>query len=64
MTAGRMLSLAETAARLGASPEAVTALLQQGKLQGTHLGGGQWRISEESIEAFVQDQRRRNAALQ
>jgi excisionase family DNA binding protein len=64
MTAGRMPSLPEAAMRLGVSADAVAALLQQGELKGTHLGGGQWRVSEQSIAEFVQAQRRRSAGLQ
>jgi|YNPNPStandDraft_1061719.scaffolds.fasta_scaffold68488_2 excisionase family DNA binding protein len=55
---GTLLSLAETASRLGATTEIVRYLISEGELRGHRLAG-QWCVFERDLEYFLAHWRER-----
>jgi excisionase family DNA binding protein len=52
-----LLTPEEVSKLLKVDPATVRTWLRDGKLEGFKLAGGGWRISEEQIEAYLQDRR-------
>ncbi len=50
-----LLTPEEVSKLLKVDPATVRAWLRDGKLEGYKLAGGRWRISEEQLEAYLQD---------
>ena len=51
----KLLTPEDAAARLQVSPSTVRKWLRNGAIKGTKLGGGKlWRISESSIDEFIE----------
>lgn len=51
----RLLTVPETAERLGYSPKTVWRLIRSGRLTARRLApGSPWRVSEADLDAFVE----------
>ena len=51
-----LLTVEDVAKRLQVHPEVVRRYLRSGELRGIQIGG-RWRIAEEDLAAFIEDQR-------
>ena len=57
MNLKKLYSPEEAAELLGINPNTIRAWLRDGRLKGVKLGGRIWRISEESLAAFIGEER-------
>jgi excisionase family DNA binding protein len=50
-----LLTVEQAAGRLQMHPDTVRRLLREGQLPGRKIGARQWRVSSDSLKAFVEN---------
>ena len=56
----RLMTVQDVAANLQVGPHAVRKWLRRGALQGRRLPGGQWRVTQNDIEAMMGQETNQN----